>query len=305
MKKKIQGVVVPLITPLKDQAAVDEMGLARLIDYVVKGGVDAVFALGTTGEGPCLSNRMKRDLISYTNQHLRGRMKNLVGIIDTSPEESIRWSGIAADNGADAVVLAPPSYFPFTPEELEAYVRHIAYHSPLPVLLYNIPRLTKTAFDIETIRRLADQKNIIGFKDSSRDWMYFQDVLNVAKARPDWTVLTGTEELLVKSMEAGADGGVLGGANIFPRLLSSFYQAIKNNNVSEVARLESTLSDYRRIYSSGIGATSSIQTIKYILEQQGICRRTMTVPFKVMDENTGRRVSEIVGHYFNNTSQSI
>jgi len=296
MKKKIQGIVVPIITPLKDKATLDHEGLARLIDYVVSGGVDALFVLGTTGEGPCLSDRIKSDLIKYSQRYLRGRIPSLVGIIDVSPEQSIRWSHIAAEHGADAVVLTPPPYFPFTQGELIDYVRHIAGHSPLPVMLCNIPRLTKTAFDITTIQRLMEVENIIGFKDSSKDWNYFQEVLQVTKARPDWAVLTGAEELLVKSMTAGADGGVLGGANIFPGLLSAFCQMIKEGNSSAIARFENELSDYRRIYGLGDGATSSIQVIKYVLEREGICQRTMAPPFRDLDESVGSTVWDIIPH---------
>ncbi|MBD1422332.1 dihydrodipicolinate synthase family protein [Sphingobacterium chuzhouense] len=304
MKKDIKGVVVPLITPLKDRATVDKEGLERLIDYVVDGGVDSLFVLGTTGEGPGLSNEVKNEVIVYTNHFLRGRTKNLIGITDTSPEESIKWSRIAADNGADAVVLAPPPYFPYTQKELVTYVRYVIRHSPLPVILYNIPRLTKTVFETEAIKHLMDEKGVIGFKDSSKDWEYFKDVLHVTKQRPDWTLLTGTEELLAQSMEAGADGGVLGGANIFPKLLSDFYAAIKRKNAREVSALEGILSDCRPIYAMGCGATSSIQVIKYVLEQQGICQRMMTQPFNDLDEDAGRRVSERIALYVNNR-QSI
>ncbi len=300
MKKDIEGVIVPLITPLKDKTALDERGLARLIDYVVKGGVDSLFILGTTGEGPCLNSNIKNDLIVKTSKFLQGRIKNLVGITDTSPEESLKLSYLAADNGADAVVIAPPSYFPLTQDELVDYVQYIVEGSPLPVILYNIPRLTKTSFDIETIQRLTDEKGIIGFKDSSKDWKYFQEVLQITKTRPDWTVLTGAEELLVKSMEIGADGGVLGGANIIPKHIANFYQAIKNQDLNEISRLEDFLLNWRSIYTMGSGSTSSIQVLKYILEQKSICHRTMTLPFKDLDEDTGKMVSDIIASHFNN-----
>ncbi len=303
MEKITEGVVVPLITPLAENHQVDERALERLIDYVTKGGVDSLFILGTTGEGPCLGHQAKNDLIAYTSRHVKGRMKVMVGITDTSPEETIKWSYVAADKGADAVVLAPPPYFPYTQEELVIYVRYIVRHSPLPVLLYNIPRLTKTTFGMEAIQCLIDEEGIRGFKDSSRDWTYFQEMLLVAKSRPDWTILTGTEELLVKSMEAGANGGVLGGANLFPELLSRFYNAIKNKNSLEIANLESILSDCRRLYSLGTGVTSSIQAIKYVLEQKGICKRTMTVPFQDMNENSRKIVLEIISHHLNNNGQ--
>lgn len=295
MKKDIRGVVVPIITPLKeDGATVDEKGMERLIDYVVEGGVNSLFVLGTTGEGPCLSSRAKQDVMVYTNRYLNGRVKNLTGITDTSADESIRWSRIAADNGADAVVLAPPPYFTLSPDELVGYTRHIVRHSPLPVILYNIPRLTKTAFTTEALQYLADEKGIIGFKDSSRDWDYFKDILPLAGYRPDWTILTGAEELLVRSMAAGADGGVLGGANLFPAVWSDFYKAVRDKNTGEAERLEELLSRFRNIYTLGKGATSSIQVIKYVLERKKICLRTMVRPFNDLDDERGGEAVDII-----------
>ena len=104
MEKDIQGVIVPLITPLKDGTIVDIAGLSTLIDHVVEGGVNALFILGTTGEGPCLSSEAKQDMIVHTARQLRGKKKMVVGITDSSPEESIKWSRLAADHGAHAEI---------------------------------------------------------------------------------------------------------------------------------------------------------------------------------------------------------
>lgn len=298
MEKDIEGLIVPLITPLKDDAVIDREGLAALVDYVVDGGVDSLFILGTTGEGPCLSSPTKYDMIVQTSRYLAGRKKYMVGITDTALEDSIKWSRLAADHGAAAVVLAPPPYFPFTQEELTSYVRYVVRQSPLPVVLYNIPRLTKTTFGKDTVERLLNEKGIIGFKDSSRDWNYFQEIVQVVKARPDWTILTGAEELLVESMEIGADGGVLGGANLFPSLLRDFYQAIKYKNEQQVNVLGGMLADCRGIYARGDGATSSIQVIKYILEQAGICQGRMTPPFQELDTSAQTEVMGIIAHHF-------
>src|SRR5690606_4390763 len=220
-------------------------------------------------------------------------------VLFRSPEESIKWSRLAADHGADAVILAPPSYFPYTQDELTRYVRYVARHSPLPVILYNIPRLTKTTFGKEVIENLLNEKEIIGFKDSSRDGNYFKEIVQVIKkTRPDWTILTGAEEMLVESMEIGADGGVLGGANLFPSLLHDFYQAIVHRDEQMTSMLGRVLSDCRRIYAKGRGSTSSIQVIKYILEQAGICRCTMTLPFQELGIDARSEVMGIVANHF-------
>jgi 4-hydroxy-tetrahydrodipicolinate synthase len=293
MEKRFRGIIVPLITPLTIEGSVDIAGMELLINYVVSGGVQGVFILGTTGEGPCISREAKHTLIKQTNSFLKGRTKFLVGITDTSPEETVSLAHMAAEHGADAVVVAPPPYFPFTQEELIEYIRFVIRNSPLPVMLYNIPKMTKTAFGVETIDRLTGESRIAGFKDSSKDISYFREILTVTGKRPDWSVLIGYEDLLAESVEAGGDGGVLAGGNIYPQILVKFMDAIVGKDRKEVKAIEERLSESRKMYALGSGATSAIQVIKYALEIKGICGRTMAIPFKSLGDMAGDRVREI------------
>ena len=266
MKKKYSGIIVPLITPLTNNGFIDADGLERLINHVVGGGVHGIFILGTTGEGPCISRDEKSTLIRQTCLYLKKRVNLFVGITDSSPEETIALARVAAKQGADVVVVAPPPYFPFTQNELFDYIQFVVQHSPLPVMLYNIPKMTKTSFGVETIDRLTNNPGIVGFKDSSKDSAYFREVLKVTKKRPDWSVLTGYEDMLAEAMNEGGDGGVLAGANIYPHVLSSFYRSLVGKDSDMINKIERILAKQREIYSLGTGATSSIQVIKYILE---------------------------------------
>lgn len=296
MKKQYSGIIVPLITPLTKDGSVDIEGLERLLNHVVEGGVDGIFILGTTGEGPCMSRESKHTLIKQTGSFLRGRIKFLVGITDTSPEETVSLSYMAAEQGADAVVVAPPPYFPFTQEELLEYTRFVVRKSPLPVMLYNIPKMTKTSYGIETIDHLAQEPKIVGFKDSSKDMVYFREILTVTKKRPDWSVLIGYEDMLAESIEAGGDGGVLAGGNIYPQMLVKLFHAIIKNDREEATTIELLLAKSRKIYTLGSGATSAIQAIKYALELKGICGRTMTIPFKNLDDIAGDQIKEVISN---------
>jgi 4-hydroxy-tetrahydrodipicolinate synthase len=161
-------------------------------------------------------------------------------------------------------------------------------------MLYNIPKMTKTSFDVETIDRLTDEPNIVGFKDSSKDIAYFREILTVTQKRPDWSVLIGFEDLLAESIKAGGDGGVLAGGNIYPQTIVKLYNAIIANNQQEIQDIEQLLSASRKIYALGTGATSAIQAIKYALELKGVCGRTMTIPFKSIDNITGDQIRKVI-----------
>ena len=129
-----KGIIPPLATPLADRDALDVAGLERLIPHVLDGGVHGLFLLGTTGEGPSLSHRLQQEFVTRCAQLVDRRAPLLVGVTDTSVEESLALCRHAADAGADAVVLAAPYYFPMHQQDLVRYVQEFAAASPLPVL---------------------------------------------------------------------------------------------------------------------------------------------------------------------------
>src|SRR6185295_6273372 len=141
--RALRGIIPPLPTPLHSRDALDVAGLERLIEHLHAGGVAGLFILGTTGEAPSLSYRLRRELIERTCKQVAGRVPVLVGITDTAFVEAVQLSQFASEAGAKALVLAPPYYFPNSQPELLEYVQHLAPDLPLPLFLYNMPTHTK------------------------------------------------------------------------------------------------------------------------------------------------------------------
>jgi dihydrodipicolinate synthase/N-acetylneuraminate lyase len=166
---KFNGIIPPMVTPLRGRDELDVCGLERLVEHILAGGVGGLFILGTTGEGPGLSYRLRREMIDRICRQVSGRVPVLVGITDTSFVESAQLAHYAAFKGAAAVVVAPPYYLPEAQPELQEYIDHLLPELPLPLFLYNIPSLTKVHFEIETLKRALDEPRIVGFKDSSGD----------------------------------------------------------------------------------------------------------------------------------------
>ncbi|KPK45009.1 MAG: dihydrodipicolinate synthase, partial [Phycisphaerae bacterium SG8_4] len=128
----LRGIIPPLVTPLLDRDTLDEAGLERLVEHILAGGVHGLFILGTTGEAPSLSYRLRHDLIERVCRQVAARVPVLVGITDTSFVESTNIARKAKDAGAQAVVLAPPYYFPAGQLELLEYLKHLTAELPLP-----------------------------------------------------------------------------------------------------------------------------------------------------------------------------
>ena len=158
-----------MITPLLDDNTLDLAGLERLVEHLLAGGVHGIFILGTTGEGPSLSQALRRQTIEATVRQVAGRIPVLVGITDTSIVESVYLAQFAADAGANAVVSSAPHYFRIAQPELLDYFQQLVKNLPLPLVLYNMPTLTKVNFELETVTQMLSWENVIGIKDSSGD----------------------------------------------------------------------------------------------------------------------------------------
>ncbi len=298
MKLPLTGIVPPMITPLRDRDQLDVAGLERLIEHILAGGVSGLFILGTTGEGPSLSYRLRRELIERVCRQVNQRVPVLAGITDTSFVESVNVARCAADAGANAVVLAPPYYLPEAQPELQEYLDHLVPELPLPLFIYNMPALTKVHFELETIRRAMDEPRIIGFKDSSGDLDYFQQAVALIQQRPDWSVLIGPEEKLFASLQLGGHGGVSGGANLFPKLYVKLVEACQAGNPVRAQELQNQIQRVSdSFYRIGKYSSSIIKGIKCVLACQGICDDFMAEPFHrlraVERERVKTRLKEI------------
>jgi dihydrodipicolinate synthase/N-acetylneuraminate lyase len=281
MKLSLPGIVPPMITPLRARDELDVPGLAKLIEHILAGGVSGLFILGTTGEGPSLSYRLRGELIERVCKQVNRRVPVLVGITDTAFAESIAVAQVAAHYGADAVVAAPPYYLPEAQPELQEYLDHLVAELPLPLYIYNMPALTKVSFELDTVRRAMDNPRIIGFKDSSGDLNYFKAVADLIKEhRPDWPLLIGPEEKLFDALQVGGHGGVSGGANLFPKLYVKVCEAHRAGNLARAQELQRQIQRVSdSFYRIGRHSSSIIKGIKCVANTMGICDDFMAEPF--------------------------
>ena len=293
MKKIIKGIIPPVITPLQEKDRLDVEGLEKLIEYLIEGGVHGLFILGTTGEGPSLSYSLRYELIKRTCEQVNGRVPVLVGITDTSFTESLTLSYASKKYGAEAVVLAPPYYFPAGKDELHEYLTDIIQQIEMPVYLYNMPSHTKLNIDPETVLQIAKLPNVYGLKDSSGNMTYFNTIKHMLKDKKDFSFLIGPEQILAESLFLGADGGVSGGANFYPSLYVNIYEAALKKDWETVRKLHSIVMDISTtIYSVGRFGSSYLKGIKTALYHLGICNDFMAEPFHSFKEPERLKIKE-------------
>lgn len=298
--KKIKGIIPPMITPLISNYELDIEGTERLIEHMLSGGVHGLFILGTTGEAPSLSYKLRYELVERVCGQVAGRVPVLVGITDTSLTESIKLAEKSKLCGADAVVSAPPYYYAPSQQELIEYYDDLADHLPLPLFLYNMPSHVKVSFEPETVRQISKHPNVIGLKDSSGNMGYFHTLIQMMKAEnPDFSLLMGPEELTAEAVIMGADGGVNGGANMFPGLYSDLYAAAEERNIEKVIELqEKVIHICNTIYKVGKYGSSYLKGVKCTCSLLGICSDFIASPyhrFRSEERMKVRKVLEDMG----------
>ncbi|MEO7141977.1 MAG: dihydrodipicolinate synthase family protein [Bryobacteraceae bacterium] len=281
LPRPLRGIIPPLATPLLDRDTVDRPALESLIENMIAAGVAGLFALGTTGEAPGLSYRLRAEILDHVCSIAAGRVPVLVSITDTSAVESLNFARLAVKAGASGLVLAPPYYFTMSQSELLSYLKRLAPELPLPVYLYNIPSLTKTQYAAATVRAAADLDNVYGVKDSSGDMQYFAELLRALADRPDFAVLCGPEELLAAAIAMGAHGGIAGGSNLSPELYVSLYRAAVSGDAERVRQLQAVvmaISDgVYRVHPEG---SAYLRGMKCALSILGRCRNIMAEPYE-------------------------
>lgn len=289
----LKGIIPPLVTPLIQSNTLDHSGLENLVNHIIDGGVSGLFILGTTGEISRLSGQLKEDVIRETMKLVHGRVPVLVGITDTSIHETLRLEQIARESGADAVVLAPPFYYHVEQDELVDYFNEVADTITLPLFIYNMPSRTHIHIDANTVLAVSEHPNILGIKDSSGNLIYLQNLIYALGDREDFSIFVGPEEITAQAVLLGADGGVNGGANLYPRLYVDLYEAAVDKDIARVNELQNIVTQISTtLYKVGVREPNFTKIIKEALSQIGICGSYMEKPYIPFSQEDKAKIAE-------------
>ena len=279
----LKGIIPPMITPLKSNDELDRNGVEKLIEHILAGGVPGLFLLGTNGDGPSLSYRLRKEFLKLSCEIIRGRVPVLVGVTDSSFSGAMEMADYSKSVGVDSIVVAPPFYFPATESEMINYVEKLAAASPLPFVLYNMPMHTKINLTIQTIQR-AKELGCIGVKDSSGDMANLYMMIDAFKEDQNFAVFAGTELYLPDAVMGGAHGAVAGGANVFPELFVDLYNAALVRDHEKITRLRDQIIWLcNTMYVVSPSAARITISFKTALSLLGICSDEMALPLRKLE----------------------
>ena len=279
--EKLHGIVVPMVTPLTQDAEIDYPATEKIVEHLIAGGVHGIFALGTTGEAQSLSAQQRADFTTFVGEKIAGRVPYIVGVSDTSIADSVALAKTAQAAGACGVVATPPYYFAPAQNDMVAWFTALADASPVPVYLYNMPSHVKVNIAPETAAKLAKHPNIKGLKDSSHNMTYFQTLSYLTKDEADFVLFVGPEEQTAQAVLMGGAGGVNGGANMFPELYVKSYEAAVAGDLETVRKCQKAI---LHISIAIYNVDGYLPGLKGALELLGLCNRTLALPYTAMSD---------------------
>jgi len=220
-----EGVYVAMLTPFRQDGGINESEMRRIVDFLIQGGVHGLFPVSSVGEFIHMSREEKVRLMEIVHDQARGRVAVTPGVGSSHPDESIYLAQRAKSIGCDAVVVAPPHFFPLSQDMVEKYFETIIDAVDIPVILYNIPLFTQP-LSYDVVKRLSRRKNVVGMKDSSGsmvDFLHFMDKVSLIGERMNF--LTGREETLLASLMMGGKGCMTATSGILPEIMVDIYES--------------------------------------------------------------------------------
>lgn len=235
----LDGLAVPLLTLFDDDGRVDAGKNARLTRRMCDAHADHVFALGTMGEFPSLSFEERGQLLEAVIESVGWHTDAWVGCGAPSTGQAVAFANQAEEAGAAALVVLPPYYLVPTEAAIERYYRAIHEAVRLPMLAYNIPTHVGYALAPALVHRLARDGVLAGVKDTSES---MDSVEGFLRGRPDgFVVLPGDDALVPEAVARGAAGGIMGSANVVPKLAVEVVHAARSGDAARRAALAEPL----------------------------------------------------------------
>jgi len=274
----IQGSIVALVTPMLDDGALDFESLAKLIEFHIENGTDALVIMGTTGESATLDHQQHCDVIKRSLGIANGRIPIIAGTGANSTSEAIELTRCAADAGADACLLVTPYYNKPTQEGLFRHFSAIAEAVPVAQILYNVPGRTACDMLPETVLRLAQLTNIVGIKEATGDLGRARAILE--GCGDGFAVYSGDDATAMELMLLGGHGDISVTANVAPLEMQQMCQAA----IAGDRATASAINDRLIPLHTGLFVESNPIPVKWALHQMGLIGPGIRLPLTPLAE---------------------
>lgn len=289
MTERLKGTGVALITPFFPDGTIDFASLEKLVEDLIANGIDYLVTVCTTSETPTLSEEEKDEIVRAVVRVNHGRVAVIRGLGGPDTRELLTSLHTKDFTGVDAILSVAPFYSRPSQEGLYQHYKTVAEHSPLPVILYNVPSRTGCNIEADTTLRLAnDCPNIIAVKEASG---IMNQIMRVIAHKPaDFSVISGDDAITLPLLAAGVDGVISVVANAFPKEVSTMVRLARNNSFEEARRIHLQLLDF----TQACFREGSPAGIKALLSLQGKIQNCLRLPQVPVSESLMNTFRELI-----------
>ncbi|MFN2567058.1 MAG: dihydrodipicolinate synthase family protein [Gemmatimonadaceae bacterium] len=289
---RLRGVLAPVVTTFDARTGeLDRASFERNLRAHVSAGLHGVIVAGSTGEAPLLDEAERTALIAWARDVVPSDRLVIAGAGVESTRATVRLAKQAAEGGADAVIVVAPHYYgesAMTTEALAAHYRRIADESPVPVVLYNIPKYMHFALPPALVRQLASHGNVAGLKDSSGDLGLL--AAYVTAQSDEFRVLTGNGASFASALARGAPGGILAVSTFAAPLALAVYEGSERGDVQTAARGQARLAPLASHIVGGLG----VPGVKAALDHVGLAGGLPRSPLAPLGPTERERVAALL-----------
>lgn len=268
----IRGSIVALVTPMLADGEIDYTALARLVDWHVEQGTDAIVSVGTTGESATLDEEEHCAVIARTVEFANDRIPVIAGTGANSTSEAITLTRCARQAGADACLLVTPYYNKPTQEGLYLHHKAIAETVDIPQILYNVPGRTAVDMQPETVARLATVPNIVGVKEATGDLSRITRIRE--QTGPEFAIYSGDDATAREAILAGAEGDISVTANVAPAVMHQMCAAALAGDAGLAQQLDATVAGLHQ----ALFVESNPIPVKWAVARMGLMERGIRLP---------------------------
>ena len=279
---KYQGVVVPMVTPVTAGGGLDEAAFDRLVDFLLAGGVDGIFVLGTTGEGTSGAA-----LVPPTPGRARGRPGQAAASRCT-PASAIR---IRTKSGSETISLPPaPMWWwrvrrtAFPADKLLPWYRSLLEGLKGPLILYNMPATTKVSIPIDVIAQLLGHPNLAGIKDSENDPQRLEELFRRCGGKPGFAIFVGVGAFMAQGLKLGAAGIVPSVGNLIPEVCRNLCASARRGDWAEAELHFDRMKAVSAVYQNGRSLGESLSALKGAVHCRGLCAPHVLPPLRPLSE---------------------
>jgi len=273
MRNKLKGVGTAIVTPFHKDGTIDFKSLQKLIEFQLKGNVNFLVVLGTTGECVTLSKDERTAVINFVVEAVNGKIPVVMGMGGNNTQEIVNTIKSTDFDGIDAILSVSPYYNKPPQRGIFLHYKTIAGVSPVPVIIYNVPGRTGANITAETTLKIANElDNVIGIKEASGN---FAQCMKILKNRPaGFLLFSGDDALTLPLISLGADGVISVVSNAFPSEFSEMVQYCLKGNFKKALDIHYRLIDI----IDALFAEGSPGGIKAVLEMKKICNNYFRLP---------------------------